>query len=94
MHAAIWFHFNLWKPVVQIPPVGFLYVAGWIGYVGREYLNIVKGEKKPEEKEIIIDVPLALSLAGKGAGWPFRVVTELREGTLTEKAENITVSPR
>ncbi len=80
--------------VLQIPTVGFLYVAGWIGYVGREYLNVVKGEKKPEEKEIIIDVPLALSIASKGAGWPFRVITELREGTLTEKAENITVSPR
>lgn len=69
-------------------------MAGWIGYVGREYLNIVKGDKKPEEKEIIIDVPLAITLAWRGAGWPFRTITELREGTLTEKAENITVSPR
>ena len=77
-----------------IPTVGFLYVAGWIGYVGREYLNIVAKEAKPTEKEIIIDVPLALSLAWKGAGWPARAVAELRNGTLLEKDENITVSPR
>ena len=28
--------------VVQIPTFGFLYVAGWIGYVGRLYLNAVR----------------------------------------------------
>jgi photosystem I subunit 3 len=60
--------------VLQIPTFGFLYIAGWIGYVGREYLNIVKKEKSPTEKEIIIDVPLALNVAGKGAGWPIRVI--------------------
>jgi hypothetical protein len=27
---------------VQIPTFGFLYVAGWIGYVGRLYLNAVR----------------------------------------------------
>jgi hypothetical protein len=32
---------------VQIPTFGFLYVAGYIGYVGREYLNIVKGAPPP-----------------------------------------------
>jgi photosystem I subunit 3 len=77
-----------------IPTIGFLYVAGWIGYVGREYLNIVAKDAKPTEKEIIIDVPLALSLAWKGAAWPARAVAELRNGTLLEKDENITVSPR
>ena len=56
------------------PGLGFLYVAGWIGNVGRTYLNIVKQGAKPTEKEIIIDVPLALELAGKGAGWPLRVI--------------------
>ena len=62
----------------QIPTIGFLYVAGYIGSVGREYLNIVKKEKKPTDKEIIIDVPLALKLAFQGAGWPLRVVQQLR----------------
>jgi hypothetical protein len=77
-----------------IPTVGFLYIAGWIGYVGREYLGIVAKGAKPTEKEIIIDVPLALSLAWKGAGWPARAVAELRNGTLLEDDDNITVSPR
>lgn len=77
-----------------IPTIGFLYVAGWIGSVGREYLQTVAKESKPTEKEIIIDVPLALSLAAKGAGWPAKALTELRNGTLLEKDENITISPR
>ena len=79
---------------VFIPTIGFLYVAGWIGSVGREYIQTVAKEAKPTEKEIIIDVPLALRLAGKGAGWPARAIAELRNGTLLEKDENITVSPR
>lgn len=70
-------------------------MAGWIGYVGRLYLNKVKAEEaKPTEKEIIIDVPAALRLTWQGATWPVQVVAELKANTLTEKAENITVSPR
>eukprot|EP01023_Acetabularia_acetabulum_P019455 TRINITY_DN1991_c0_g1_i4.p1 TRINITY_DN1991_c0_g1~~TRINITY_DN1991_c0_g1_i4.p1 ORF type:complete len:247 (-),score=62.39 TRINITY_DN1991_c0_g1_i4:133-852(-) len=79
---------------VFIPTIGFLYVAGYIGTVGRNYIQTVKKEKKPTEKEIIIDVPLALSLSGQGFAWPIQAVKELRNGTLTEKEENITVSPR
>lgn len=47
---------------LQIPTIGFLYVAGYIGYVGRNYLNKVKASMgaKAIDKEIIIDVPLAL----------------------------------
>jgi photosystem I subunit 3 len=80
---------------LQIPTFGFLYVAGWIGYVGRLYLNKVKAEEaKPTEKEIIIDVPAALRLTWQGATWPVQVIAELKANTLTEKAENITISPR
>lgn len=79
---------------VFIPTFGFLYIAGYIGYVGRQYILEVKKAAKPIEKEIIIDVPLALKLSLQGAGWPLATVQELRNGTLTEKAENITVSPR
>jgi hypothetical protein len=39
-------------------------------------------------------VPLAIKLSIMGAGWPVRVVQELINGTLTEKEENITISPR
>lgn len=59
---------------MQIPTFGFLYVAGYIGYVGRQYLIAVKGEAKPTDKEIIIDVPLATKLAWQGAGWPLAAV--------------------
>eukprot|EP01025_Chloroclados_australasicus_P043934 TRINITY_DN471_c0_g1_i2.p2 TRINITY_DN471_c0_g1~~TRINITY_DN471_c0_g1_i2.p2 ORF type:complete len:240 (+),score=20.24 TRINITY_DN471_c0_g1_i2:224-943(+) len=79
---------------VFIPTIGFLYVAGYIGTVGRNYIQAVKSEKKPTEKEIIIDVPLALRLSGQGFAWPIQAIKELRSGTLTEKEENITVSPR
>jgi len=71
---------------LQIPTVGFLYIAGYIGYVGRDYIKSVKSEKKPTEKEIII--------AFQGIGWPFRAIQELRAGTLTEDDSKITVSPR
>ncbi|PNH04376.1 Photosystem I reaction center subunit III, chloroplastic [Tetrabaena socialis] len=79
---------------IFIPTFGFLYVAGYIGYVGRQYIIAAKEAAKPTDKEIIIDVPLALKLAGQGAGWPLLAVQELRSGSLLEKEENITVSPR
>jgi hypothetical protein len=59
---------------LQIPTFGFLYVAGYIGYVGRQYILTVKKEAKPTDKEIIIDVPLALKLAFQGWGWPLATV--------------------
>lgn len=59
----------------QIPTIGFLYVAGWIGNVGRSYLAKIKeGAGKATDKEIIIDVPMAIELALQGAGWPLTVV--------------------
>ena len=69
---------------VQIPTIGFLYIAGYIGSVGRDYLTRIKGEAKPRDKEIIIDVPLALKCSLAGLGWPAKAITELRNGTLTE----------
>ncbi len=35
---------------------------------------LAKNAEKPTEKEIIIDVPLALELSAKGLGWPVNVV--------------------
>ena len=77
-----------------IPGLGFLYVAGWIGYAGRSYIMANKETAKPTEGEIIIDVPAALKIMFSSAGWPLYAVRELQKGTLTESAENITVSPR
>eukprot|EP00192_Tetraselmis_astigmatica_P018519 CAMPEP_0117667728 /NCGR_PEP_ID=MMETSP0804-20121206/11138_1 /TAXON_ID=1074897 /ORGANISM="Tetraselmis astigmatica, Strain CCMP880" /LENGTH=235 /DNA_ID=CAMNT_0005475507 /DNA_START=336 /DNA_END=1044 /DNA_ORIENTATION=- len=79
---------------ILLPTFGFLYVAGWIGYAGRSYLAVTQKRSKPIQEEIIIDVPLALSIMFKCAGWPVNVVSELANGTLTAKAEDITVSPR
>ncbi len=62
------------RPCPQIPTIGFLYVAGYIGYVGRQYLIAVRSGDKPTDKEIIIDVPLAVRLAWQGAGWPLAAV--------------------
>ncbi|KAJ4872064.1 hypothetical protein Rs2_46293 [Raphanus sativus] len=52
------------------PGLLFLYIAGWIGWVGRSYLIAISDEKKPAMKEIIIDVPLASRLVFRGFIWP------------------------
>merc|ERR1712057_157189 len=75
---------------VFIPTFGFLYFSGWLGHSGRLYL----GATRNRDKEIIIDVPLALNCVGRALGWPIMVIGELRAGTLLEKDSNITVSPR
>jgi photosystem I subunit III len=76
------------------PGLGFLYVAGWIGYAGRAYVIKNKLSAKPLEGEIIIDVPGALNIMFSSAGWPLLAVRELQKGTLLEDDGNITVSPR
>ncbi|KAK8551363.1 hypothetical protein V6N13_119831 [Hibiscus sabdariffa] len=60
------------------PGLLFLYIAGWIGWVGRSYLIAISDEKKPAMKEIIIDVPLATRRLissviedGSAADWVF-----------------------
>lgn len=79
---------------ILVPAFFFVYIAGYIGYAGRSYLQAIRGVKKPTEKEIIIDVPLAVGLMGQAAAWPIKTYAELRSGDLLEKKENITVSPR
>ncbi|NET50241.1 MAG: Photosystem I reaction center subunit III [Merismopedia sp. SIO2A8] len=77
-----------------IPGIMFLYIAGWIGWVGRSYLIKIRGEKKPEMKEVIIDVPLAFSTMLTGFAWPLAAFGEFASGSLTEDDANINVSPR
>lgn len=77
-----------------IPSILFLYIAGWIGWVGRAYLIKVRGEKNPEEKEIIIDVPLAFGVMLTGFAWPLAALKEFASGELVEDDANVTVSPR
>ncbi|MEC4985700.1 MAG: Photosystem I reaction center subunit III [Oscillatoria sp. PMC 1068.18] len=77
-----------------IPSILFLYIAGWIGWVGRAYLRSVKEDKDSEMKEIIIDVPLALKFMLSGFAWPLAAVAQLTSGDLTAKETEIPISPR
>lgn len=77
-----------------IPSILFLYIAGWIGWVGRAYLQAVKKKDNPEENEIIIDVPLAVKYALTGFTWPLAAIKELTTGELTAKDDEIPVSVR
>jgi photosystem I subunit 3 len=77
-----------------IPSLMFLYIAGWIGWVGRAYLIKVREGGNPEEKEIIIDVPLALQTMLTGFTWPLAALGEFTTGKLTAKDTEVPVSPR
>jgi photosystem I subunit 3 len=77
-----------------IPGLIFLYIAGWIGWVGRSYLQAIKKGDSPETKEIIIDVPLAVKCSLSGFAWPLAAVGELTSGKLTAADNEIPISPR
>ncbi len=77
-----------------IPGVLFLYIAGWIGWVGRAYLIAIREEKDTEMREIIIDVPLAINKMLFGFLWPLQAFKEFTSGELTVKDSEIPVSPR
>lgn len=77
-----------------IPGLFFIYIAGWIGWVGRSYVQWARTSDKPTEKEIIIDVPVALSFVTTGFIWPFSAFKEFTSGNLIAPADEITVSPR
>jgi photosystem I subunit 3 len=74
-----------------IPGILFLLITGWIGWAGRSYLQAVKKTGKPEENEIIINVPLAISCMLGAALWPLLAVKELLSGELTERDGNVPV---
>jgi len=77
-----------------LPGFGFIYISGWIGWVGRKYVRAVSTTKNPTENEIIINVPLALKIMTTGYIWPISAWQELISGDLIASEENITVSPR
>lgn len=77
-----------------IPSVLFLYIAGWIGWVGRAYLIAISTDKNPEAKEVVIDVPLAISKMLTGFMWPLAAFGEFASGKLTVPDNEIPVSPR
>jgi photosystem I subunit 3 len=77
-----------------IPGILFLYIAGWIGWVGRAYLQAIKKGSDVEQKEIQIDLNLALPLIASGFTWPAAAIKEFLSGELTAKDSEIPVSPR
>ncbi|MEN9208595.1 MAG: Photosystem I reaction center subunit III [Gloeomargarita sp. GMQP_bins_120] len=77
-----------------LPGLLFLYIAGWIGWVGRAYLIAIRREKEPTEKEVILDVPLAIRCMLSGFSWPVMAFREWTTGQLTVPDAEIPVSPR
>ena len=77
-----------------LPGFGFIYISGWIGWVGRKYLRAISTIKNPAESEIIINVPLALKIMTTGYIWPISAWQDLVSGDLVASDDEVTVSPR
>lgn len=77
-----------------LPGFGFIYISGWIGWVGRKYVRAVSTTKNPAESEIIINVPLALKIMTTGYIWPISAWQEFVSGDLIALDEEVTISPR
>jgi photosystem I subunit 3 len=77
-----------------LPGFGFIYISGWIGWVGRKYVRSISTTKNPAESEIIINVPLALKIMTTGFMWPISAWQELISGDLVALDDEISVSPR
>lgn len=77
-----------------IPSLIFLYITGWIGWVGRGYLRAIKKGEDAANKEVVIDVPLALQFALTGFIWPVAALQQFSSGELTAPENEVTVSPR
>ena len=76
------------------PGFGFIYISGWIGWVGRKYLRVISMTANPTESEIIINVPLALKIMSTGYIWPISAWQELISGDLIAAKDEVTISPR
>lgn len=69
-----------------LPSLIFLYTTGWIGWSGRKYLQTAALTKKPTEKEIIIDVPIALNIMFSGYLWPLNAWVEFVSGEFVSES--------
>lgn len=77
-----------------IPGLFFLYITGWIGWVGRKYLNYASTTENPFENEIIVNVPIALAIMTSGFLWPIDAWKEFKNQDLLASDEEVTISPR
>jgi len=78
---------------VLIPAHIFIFVAGIIGWAGREYLKLARASNDPADKEIFLDPDMLRTALVKGARWPELADQESRGGQLRESNKNITCSP-
>jgi photosystem I subunit 3 len=77
-----------------LPGILFIYITGWIGWVGRKYVRYASTTENPFENEIIINVPVALSIMNSGFLWPVESWKEFTSGDLLAKEDEVTISPR
>lgn len=70
---------------VVAPGLIFLYIAGWIGWAGRSYLQ----RTQCVEKELLIDLPLASMCMLSGFSWPVTAWQEIVDGKMTAADEDI-----
>lgn len=77
-----------------IPGILFLYITGWIGWVGRKYVRYASTTENAFENEIIINVPVAISIMNSGFFWPIDAWKEFTTGDLLASDDDVTVSPR
>jgi photosystem I subunit 3 len=77
-----------------IPGLLFLYITGWIGWVGRKYIIFASKSENSFENEIILNVPVAYGIANSGFLWPIEAWIEFKNGDLIAKENEITISPR
>jgi photosystem I subunit 3 len=77
-----------------IPGILFLYITGWIGWVGRKYLTYTTTTENAFENEIIINVPVAIGIMTSGYLWPVEAWKEFTTGDLLASDDDVTLSPR
>lgn len=77
-----------------VPGLIFIYITGWIGWVGRKYIRYATTTENAFESEIIINVPVAISIMNSGFLWPVEAWKEFTSGDLLASDEEVTVSPR
>jgi photosystem I subunit 3 len=77
-----------------IPGLMFIYITGWIGWVGRKYVRYASTTSNAFENEIIINVPVALTIMNSGFLWPIDAWKEFTTGDLLASDDDVTVSPR
>jgi photosystem I subunit 3 len=77
-----------------IPGILFLYITGWIGWVGRKYIRYASTTSNAFENEIIINVPVALAIMNSGFLWPVDAWKEFASGDLLASDDDVTISPR